>query len=47
VLSTFGYYEYQRVYYSTSAATSTILLVMILVAVVLYIRLAGTEEIAG
>jgi trehalose transport system permease protein len=47
VLSTFGYYEYQRVYYTTSAATSTILLVMILVAVVLYIRLAGTEEIAG
>jgi len=47
VLSTFGYYEYQRVYYSTSAATSTILLVMILVAVVLYIRLAGTEEITG
>jgi len=47
VLSTFGYYEYQRVYYSTSAATSTILLVMILVTVVLYIRLAGTEEITG
>ncbi|MGB3904475.1 MAG: sugar ABC transporter permease [Anaerolineae bacterium] len=47
VLSTFGYYEYQRVYYTTSAATSTILLVMILVAVVLYIRLAGTEEITG
>jgi len=47
VLSTFGYYEYQRVYYTTSAATSTILLVMILVAVLLYIRLAGTEEITG
>jgi trehalose transport system permease protein len=47
VLSTFGYYEYQRVYYTTSAATSTILLVMILVTVVLYIRLAGTEEITG
>ncbi len=47
VLSTFGYYEYQRVYYTTSAATSTILLVMILVAVVLYIRIAGTEEITG
>lgn len=47
VLSTFGYYEYQRVYYTTSASTSTILLVMILVAVVLYIRLAGTEEITG
>jgi trehalose transport system permease protein len=47
VLSTFGYYEYQRTYYTTSAATSTILLVMILVAVVSYIRLAGTEEIAG
>ncbi len=47
VLSTFGYYEYQRVYYTTSAATSTILLVMILVTVVLYIRFAGTEEITG
>ncbi len=47
VLSTFGYYEYQRVYYTTSAATSTILLVMILVAVVLYIRIAGTEEITA
>jgi trehalose transport system permease protein len=47
VLSTFGYYEYQRVYYTSSAATSTILLVMILVTVVLYIRLAGTEEITG
>ena len=47
VLSTFGYYEYQRVYYTTSAATSTILLVMILVTVVLYIRIAGTEEITG
>jgi trehalose transport system permease protein len=47
VLSTFGYYEYQRLYYTTSAATSTILLVMILVTVILYIRLAGTEEIAG
>lgn len=47
VLSTFGYYEYQRVYYTTSAAVSTILLVMILVTVVLYIRLAGTEEITG
>jgi trehalose transport system permease protein len=47
VLSTFGYYEYQRVYYTTSAATSTILLVMILVTVVLYVRLAGTEEITG
>jgi trehalose transport system permease protein len=47
VLSTFGYYEYQRTYYTTSAATSTILLVMILVTVVLYIRLAGTEEITG
>jgi trehalose transport system permease protein len=47
VLSTFGYYEYQRVYYTTSAATSTILLVMILVTVILYIRLAGTEEITG
>lgn len=47
VLSTFGYYEYQRVYYTTSAATSTILLIMILVTVILYIRLAGTEEITG
>jgi len=47
VLSTFGYYEYQRVYYTTSAATSTILLVMILVTVLLYIRIAGTEEITG
>ena len=47
VLSTFGYYEYQRVYYTTSAATSTILLVMILVAVVLYIRIAGREEITA
>lgn len=47
VLSTFGYYEYQRVYYTTSAAASTILLVMILVTVVLYVRLAGTEEITG
>jgi trehalose transport system permease protein len=47
VLSTFGYYEYQRLYYTTSAATSTILLVMILVTVVLYIRIAGTEEITG
>jgi trehalose transport system permease protein len=47
VLSTFAYYEYQRVYYTTSAATSTILLLMILVTVVLYVRFAGTEEIAG
>lgn len=47
VLSTFGYYEYQRVYYTTSAATSSILLVMILVTVGLYIRFAGTEEITG
>jgi trehalose transport system permease protein len=47
VLSTFGYYEYQRVYYTTSASTSTILLVMILVAVILYIRIAGTEEITA
>lgn len=47
VLSTFAYYEYQRVYWTTSAATSTILLLMILVTVVLYIRLAGTREIAG
>ncbi len=47
VLSTFGYYEYQRVYYTSSAATSTILLVMILVTVILYIRIAGTEEITA
>jgi trehalose transport system permease protein len=47
VLSTFGYYEYQRLHYTTSASASTILLVMILVTVVLYVRLAGTEEITG
>lgn len=47
VLSTFGYEEYRRLYYTTSAATSTILLVMILVAVILYIRIAGTEEITA
>jgi trehalose transport system permease protein len=45
VLASFAYNEYTNVHLTTSAAASTILLVLILVAVISYLRLAGTEEI--
>jgi trehalose transport system permease protein len=45
VLASFAYNEYTNVHVTTSAAASVILLLMILVAVVLYLRVLGTEEI--
>jgi trehalose transport system permease protein len=45
VLASFAYNEYTNVHLTTSAAASVILLVMILIAVIAYLRLLGTEEI--
>jgi trehalose transport system permease protein len=45
VLASFSYNEYTNVHLTTSAAASTILLVMILVAVIAYLRLVGAEEV--
>ena len=45
VLASFAYNEYTNVHLTTSAAASTILLVMILVAVIAYLRLVGAEEV--
>jgi trehalose transport system permease protein len=47
VLASFAYNEYANVHLTTSAAASTILLFMILVAVIAYLRLVGTEEVVG
>ena len=44
VLASFAYNEYTNVHLTTSAAASTILLVMILVTVLLYLRLVGARE---
>jgi trehalose transport system permease protein len=45
VLASFAYNEYTNAHLTTSAAASTILLVMILVAVITYLRLVGTREV--
>jgi trehalose transport system permease protein len=45
VLASFAYNEYTNVHLTTSAAASTILLVMILVAVLAYLRLVGAREV--
>jgi len=45
VLASFAYNEYTNVHLTTSAAASVILLVMILVAVIAYLKLVGTEEV--
>jgi trehalose transport system permease protein len=45
VLASFAYNEYTNVHLTTSAAASTVLLLMILVSVIAYLRLAGTEEV--
>jgi len=47
VLASFAYNEYTSVHLTTSAAASTILLVMILIAVVTYLRLVGAKEVVG
>ncbi|HEY60971.1 MAG TPA: sugar ABC transporter permease [Anaerolineae bacterium] len=45
VLASFAYKEYINVHLTTSAASSTILLFMILIAVVAYLRLVGVHEV--
>jgi trehalose transport system permease protein len=45
VLASFAYNEYTNAHLTTSAAASTILLLMILIAVLAYLRLVGTEEV--
>jgi trehalose transport system permease protein len=45
VLALFAYNEYTNVHLTTSAAASAILLVMILVAVIAYLRLVGAREV--
>jgi len=45
VLASFAYSEYQDVHLTTSAAASSILLVMILIAVIAYLRLVGAREV--
>jgi trehalose transport system permease protein len=45
VLASFAYNEYSSVHLTTSAAASTILLVMILIAVITYLRLVGAREV--
>lgn len=45
VVATFAYNEYTSVHLTSSAAASSILLVMILVAVVAYLRLAGGRDV--
>jgi trehalose transport system permease protein len=47
VLSSFAYNEYADGHLTISAAASTILLVIILVSVTIYLRLAGTEEVVS
>jgi trehalose transport system permease protein len=44
VLTSFAYSEYSAVHLTTSAAASTILLIMILIAVIAYLRILGAEE---
>ena len=45
VLASFAYNEYTKAHLTTSAAASTILLVMIMIAVIAYLRLVGAEEV--
>jgi trehalose transport system permease protein len=45
VLASFAFNEYRDVHLTTSAAASSILLVMILVAVIAYLRIAGVREV--
>jgi trehalose transport system permease protein len=45
VLASFAYNEYSNVHLTTSAAASTILLVMILITVLSYLRLVGAREV--
>jgi trehalose transport system permease protein len=45
VLASYAYNEYTNVHLTTSAAASTILLVMIMIAVIAYLRIVGTEEV--
>ncbi len=45
VLASFAYNEYTNAHLTTSAAASTILLLMILIAVLSYLRLVGIEEV--
>ena len=45
VLASFAYNEYSNVHLTTSAAASTILLVMILFTVITYLRLVGAREV--
>ena len=45
VLASFAYNEYTNAHLTTSAAASTILLLMILIAVFSYLRLVGVEEV--
>ena len=44
VLASFAYNEYKNVHLTTSAAASTILLIMILITVLVYLRLVGARE---
>jgi trehalose transport system permease protein len=46
VLASFSFNEFRNVHLTTSAAASSILLVMILVAVMAYLRLVGAREVA-
>ena len=47
VVATFAFNEYRNVHLTTSAAASSILLVMILVAVLVYLRIVGTRNVVG
>jgi trehalose transport system permease protein len=45
VLASFAYNEYTNVHLTTSAAASSLLLVMILIAVMAYLRIVGVREV--